>query len=380
MAQVADRPAARGGAARGRERYRYPAWVVIGSAVFAVASLVRIAGLDVHALWGVASGTTRPGAGGLDWWAAVVLTGAVFLPWFAVARHNALSYAPVRRHIHSGWAVGGWLLPGAFVVLPVYGLVDTLAGTRARVDAPDGRLPTAARWLVGAWWTVWLGMWASLFVMAGVLRRADEARAGSTAGCYAAYAVLHALSAVAALGMAAFVGYVSAGQVGRRAEPVHTPPRPPSVRHPLPAFVAAAALGTVMGTLVLRHVLLPGLFGELPGAVDWRTPRYALAEPQVVGRWQPGDAAHAGFRELRLLADGTAAADRVRPDGSATEAGRWRMVPDGGSITLSWPQDASLTLPDRLDTDESTRAPVLVFGTQRFLDDRRVFLHRAADS
>lgn len=77
----------------------------------------------------------------------------VFIVWcFRAAKNQeALERRPER--LGAGWAIGGWFIPLANLVIPVLVIQDLWRGSDARIERGDPRWRIADRsWLIGWWW------------------------------------------------------------------------------------------------------------------------------------------------------------------------------------------------------------------------------------
>jgi hypothetical protein len=79
-----------------------------------------------------------------------VALAAIYMAWFLRVHHNA-GFWGVQRY-GAGWAVGGWLLPVAFLWIPVVMAADAWRASTGRRDLP---------WHLRAWWATWLLAWAT---------------------------------------------------------------------------------------------------------------------------------------------------------------------------------------------------------------------------
>jgi len=71
--------------------------------------------------------------------------------WRAAENQQALGRRPER--LGSGWAIGGWFVPLANLVIPVLVVQDLWRGGDPTIDRDDPRWRIADRsWLVGWWW------------------------------------------------------------------------------------------------------------------------------------------------------------------------------------------------------------------------------------
>ncbi|MEX2257003.1 MAG: DUF4328 domain-containing protein [Acidimicrobiia bacterium] len=83
--------------------------------------------------------------------------------WRAAKNQEALGRQPER--LGSGFAIGGWFIPLANLVMPVLVIQDLWRGSDARIERGDPRWRIADRsWLVGAWWGLFL---VAAFTFAG---------------------------------------------------------------------------------------------------------------------------------------------------------------------------------------------------------------------
>ena len=88
-----------------------------------------------------------------------------FIVWCfrAAKNHEAIGRQPER--LSAGWAVGGWFIPLANLVIPVLLIQDLWRGSDARIARGDPRWRIADRsWLIGWWWGLFI---VALFTFAG---------------------------------------------------------------------------------------------------------------------------------------------------------------------------------------------------------------------
>ncbi|MFF8584028.1 DUF4328 domain-containing protein [Streptomyces althioticus] len=82
----------------------------------------------------------------------VVGTATLFIIWFHRVRHNAEVFAPDTQRRTPGWAIGGWFIPFANLVIPRGIAQDVL-----RASQPD---PYAAELrhhrVLNGWWGLWI--------------------------------------------------------------------------------------------------------------------------------------------------------------------------------------------------------------------------------
>ena len=89
---------------------------------------------------------------------SVVVVGPVFVTWMWRAARNQQVLHRGPERLGSGWAIGGWFVPLANVVIPVLVVQDLWRGSDAAIDLGDPRWRIADRsWLVGWWWGLLLG-------------------------------------------------------------------------------------------------------------------------------------------------------------------------------------------------------------------------------
>jgi hypothetical protein len=133
-------------------------------ALAVVAVLVRAAALAtrLHALDDIDSAAFARRARDADAFVAVTdavvaLVVVAIVPcfivwcWRAAKNQETLGRAPER--LGSGWAVGGWFIPLANLVIPVLVVQDLWRGSDAGIARGDPRWRIADRsWLVGSWW------------------------------------------------------------------------------------------------------------------------------------------------------------------------------------------------------------------------------------
>ncbi|MFO7592312.1 MAG: DUF4328 domain-containing protein [Acidimicrobiia bacterium] len=88
----------------------------------------------------------------------VLVVAPVFVTWMwrAAKNQQALGRAPER--LGPGWAIGGWFIPLANLVIPVLIVQDLWRGSSVSIARGDPRWRIADRsWLVGGWWGLFLG-------------------------------------------------------------------------------------------------------------------------------------------------------------------------------------------------------------------------------
>ncbi len=76
-----------------------------------------------------------------------------FIVWCFRAAKNQEALARRPERLGPGWAIGGWFIPLANLVIPVLVIQDLWRGSDARIERGDPRWRIAERsWLVGWWW------------------------------------------------------------------------------------------------------------------------------------------------------------------------------------------------------------------------------------
>ncbi|HEX7745580.1 MAG TPA: DUF4328 domain-containing protein [Micromonosporaceae bacterium] len=87
----------------------------------------------------------------------------VVIVWFYRARKNVDAFPEAQPRMRAGWAIGGWFIPFANLVIPYRVMADTARGSLAQSRTPG---------LVGVWWAAWL-----VYSLVGqALARLDVAR------------------------------------------------------------------------------------------------------------------------------------------------------------------------------------------------------------
>jgi heme/copper-type cytochrome/quinol oxidase subunit 2 len=89
------------------------------------------------------------------WLIVVLILGGIFLiVWLYRLRTDAEVFDPDRNHLSRGWAIGGWFVPIANLVLPFLVMRDVIRSVRAY---PDGSTREAALLpLTCVWWGLWV--------------------------------------------------------------------------------------------------------------------------------------------------------------------------------------------------------------------------------
>lgn len=87
---------------------------------------------------------------------AFLAAGVVFIIWFHRVRKNADVFAPGLFKRGSGWAIGSWFIPLAFLWLPRGIAVQVWTASRPRPYAGDEHEPSTP---VNLWWGAFLATW-----------------------------------------------------------------------------------------------------------------------------------------------------------------------------------------------------------------------------
>ncbi|MFJ8231592.1 DUF4328 domain-containing protein [Streptomyces sp. NPDC094448] len=158
---------------------------------------------------------------------ALLVTGVLFIIWFAVARGNAAVFAPDDTKWGRGWAVGGWFIPFAGLVIPR--LVAGAVWNGSRRSLPEGgaaQRPT----ILTVWW---------IFYVLGLLtwqvgfQRYDEAKThdelASGAGWLMTADIVNIAAAVLAILVVRKITGMQAEKAAAGAMALHSPmpPVPP---------------------------------------------------------------------------------------------------------------------------------------------------------
>jgi hypothetical protein len=84
-----------------------------------------------------------------------LITAIVFIVWFFRAAKNNEALGRLRPRLGPGWAIGGWFIPLANLVIPVLIAQDLWRGSDPSVPRGDDRWRIAPRSaLVGWWWAL----------------------------------------------------------------------------------------------------------------------------------------------------------------------------------------------------------------------------------
>lgn len=90
----------------------------------------------------------------------VIVAGVLVIIWLYRARTNLEAFPGASPTLSGGWAIAGWFVPFANLVIPCRVMVSI-----ARDSVRRSRTP----WLVGIWWPSWLVYW----LVAGRIDRRD---------------------------------------------------------------------------------------------------------------------------------------------------------------------------------------------------------------
>ncbi|MGA4982927.1 DUF4328 domain-containing protein [Streptomyces cellulosae] len=159
-------------------------------------------------------------------------TATLFIIWFHRVRHNAEVFAPDVQRRTPGWAIGGWFVPFANLVIPRGIAMDVLRASQPDPYASEVR----HRGLLNAWWGMWIA--SNLFgrFTSDQYDEANDPQAiHDAAGWLMAGSVLDIASAVLAL---LFVRRLTAAQNDKalgRQQPLQQPALPyPPASGPVP--------------------------------------------------------------------------------------------------------------------------------------------------
>lgn len=116
-------------------------------------------------------------AGGYVVLLGVLVAGIAVIAWTVRARAGAEALSPAPHRMGRGWAIGGWLLPVANLVLPLIVVTD--------IGRAGGAM-TPVQGRVTVWWACWIGAWiaegiavgSATALFGGVLRRIAAAQDG----------------------------------------------------------------------------------------------------------------------------------------------------------------------------------------------------------
>ncbi|HEX2772027.1 MAG TPA: DUF4328 domain-containing protein [Micromonosporaceae bacterium] len=91
--------------------------------------------------------TTAEGILSLIWLAIYAIAGVLVIVWFYRARKNVDALPDAQPGMRAGWAIGGWFIPFANLVIPCRVMAHTARSSLSRPRTPA---------LVGIWWAAWL--------------------------------------------------------------------------------------------------------------------------------------------------------------------------------------------------------------------------------
>lgn len=94
-----------------------------------------------------------------------LITGILLVVWTYTAHHSARMDRSVLRH-SSGWAIGGWFVPGLSLWRPFQMVLDLRRGATGKDDLPITRT-------LGWWWATFLTSYAMSLVAGYYFRRLD---------------------------------------------------------------------------------------------------------------------------------------------------------------------------------------------------------------
>ena len=187
-----------------------------------------------------------------------VATAVVFICWFWAARNNAEIYAPNRGSLPAGWAIGGWFIPVAGLVMPGIVARDIHRGTMAGRESARG----AGGMITGWWWSSYVAFWIMSLVVsvqngrarnaADPLEHLHDLRSASEAGIIAL-----SVGVAAALLAITYVQTITRAQRARIREGGWHAPGQPWV-YGMPYGYGAPMPGYPMGMPVPMPMPMPG--------------------------------------------------------------------------------------------------------------------------
>ncbi|MEU5977132.1 DUF4328 domain-containing protein [Streptomyces sp. NPDC047315] len=156
---------------------------------------------------------------------AYLATAVVFIIWFFKARTNADAFAPDLPRMQRGWAIGGWFIPFANLVIPRKVAGDIWAASRR--NPYNGHKEQPER-LLNFWWAFWVVslVFARLSVM-----RYDKAESPEEVGSAAFGLVFSDLVDIVAAVLAILVVRAITRMQSEKVSLPYQPPAPPA-----PAF------------------------------------------------------------------------------------------------------------------------------------------------
>ncbi|MFD0430203.1 DUF4328 domain-containing protein [Streptomyces zhihengii] len=131
---------------------------------------------------------------------ALLATATVFIIWFHRVRSNAGIFAPDRFTRGTGWAIGGWFIPIAFLWIPRGVAAETWRASRTDPHAPDDHERAT---LLNVWWGLFVAAWIAVRFADRRYERAESLHEIVSAADFVVLACL--LDIVAAVVAALFV-------------------------------------------------------------------------------------------------------------------------------------------------------------------------------
>ncbi|MET9107787.1 DUF4328 domain-containing protein [Streptomyces zhihengii] len=131
---------------------------------------------------------------------ALLATVPVFIVWFHRVRANAGLFAPDRFTRGTGWAIGGWFVPIAFLWIPRGVAAETWRASRTDPHAPDDHERAT---LLNVWWGLFVAAWIATRFADRRYERAESLHEIVSAADFVVLACL--LDVVAAVVAALFV-------------------------------------------------------------------------------------------------------------------------------------------------------------------------------
>ncbi|MET9944149.1 DUF4328 domain-containing protein [Streptomyces sp. NPDC006341] len=145
---------------------------------------------------------------------ALLATAVVFIVWFYRVRVNGEVFRPDAFTQTRGWAIGGWFIPFANLVLPFRTARQIwTASTQFGPDGSDRRVSTAP---LTAWWVAWAASAVVERIAAALYERADTAESLREASAVGAVSSL--LTAAAAVLAILFVRKLTSMQNTKAAQ------------------------------------------------------------------------------------------------------------------------------------------------------------------
>ncbi|MFH8614221.1 DUF4328 domain-containing protein [Streptomyces sp. NPDC017979] len=151
---------------------------------------------------------------------AYLATAVVFVIWFFKARANADAFAPDIPRMQRGWAIGGWFIPFANLVIPRKVAGDIWAASRRN---PYGGHKEQPERLLNFWWGFWV---LSLIVARVSVMRYDKAESPEEVGSAAFGLVFSDLADIVAAVLAILVVRAITRMQSEKVSLPHPPPAP----------------------------------------------------------------------------------------------------------------------------------------------------------